>query len=169
MFISELFESKSAPLYHGTLLYPASKIVRQNEMKPYQQMYDENDKPTGVMYSSLSRNYSVAERFIKSKYTEIDPWADQPVTGIIFELDQNKLSMKLGRKLRPFDDFAFSKVGPSRRKQMSEYEEIAIDGIPNFNNFVSKVYIYGDEETIRHKYPELLKFPHEILPPIQLN
>lgn len=169
MFVSDLFESKSAPLYHGTLLYPASKIVKSNELKPYQQMYDKNDQPTGIMYASLTRDYNVAERFIKSKYTEIDPWADQPVTGIVFQIDQNKLSMSLGKKLRPFDDFAFSKVGPSRRKQMSEYEEIAIGGIPNFNSFVSKVYIYGDEQTIKENYPELLKFNHEILSPIVLK
>lgn len=167
MFISELFESKSAPLYHGTLLLPASKIVSQNELKPYQQMFDQNDKPTGIMYASLTRDYKVAERFIKSKYTEIDPWADQPVTGAIFELDQNKLAMKLGKKLRPFDDFAFSKVGPSRRKQMSEYEEIAIGGIPNFRNFITMVYLFGDEEYIK-KYPELLKLPHKIMSPINL-
>ena len=75
-----ILESRSAPLYHGTTAKSAESIVRVNRFNTSDDW--EDAAGSGV---ALSRNIGVARKFAVRFLSNIDD-------GVVFELDQQKLS-----------------------------------------------------------------------------
>lgn len=153
-----LLESKSAPLYHGTTIARAEQILSSNTLHPTNYMRSRANQEAQI--ASLTRDPAIAKRFIK-QHTK----TPTHIEGVIFILDQLKLSNDLGRKLQPYDDFSLAMDAPARAMNRSEYEEAVIGGIPNFKKYIIKVVIFADKTEAPY-YPNLFSLPHELHAPM---
>jgi hypothetical protein len=108
-------ESKSADLYHGTNLDNAVDILQSNTLY----RGDSTHSDEGAV--SLTRSFGEAWNFAQ--------WADP--LGVVFVLDQLRLSAALGKKLKPFDYGGGS----------DEQEESSTVDIPNVSNYIKQIVV----------------------------
>ena len=114
-----LTEGRDAPLYHGTDVDSAIRILNANKLVG---SYNDHNAPT----ISLTRSIRYAQHFAKDKFSDT-------VETIVFELDQRKLSQTY--KIVPYN--YFSDDVPN------EYEEVVFTkGIDNFNKYLLKVHVF---------------------------
>lgn len=124
-----LSEARMAPLYHGTTVKNAIRIIERNELWPF--FADNTDA------ISLTRSLDFALKW------PIENSSATPDEIIVFELDQQKLSQNY--KIKPYNYFRYTsrisgggKVG--HPKGWNEYEERVEDRvIKNVDKYITKV------------------------------
>lgn len=145
-----IIESKSADLYHGTSIESAEEILDSNIMITG----DGSQGDEGQV--SFSRYFSIAWQFANSH---------EPA-GVIFVIDQLKLSQTLGKKLYPFD--YLGGIG----RGTPEAEEASRVNIPNFKRYIKQIIIllptYGVEpgempEIDVDEYPNVFSWPNAVV------
>jgi hypothetical protein len=117
-----LAESKSADLYHGTTLDNAVDILDSDTLF----RGDSSHSDEGAV--SFTRNFGEAWNFAS--------WTDP--LGVIFVLDQARLSQALGRKLKPFDYGGGS----------DEQEEASEIDIPNVSKYIKQIIVLWRNEDV---------------------
>lgn len=142
MRINEIItESKSANLYHGTNLDNALSILTSNTMN----VGDSSRGDEGNV--SLTRSFGEAWNFAQ--------WADP--LGVVFVLDQLKLSNALGRKLQPFNYDGGH----------DEQEEISLSDIKNISSYITQIVILWrddvEDEYDMNEYLRILQDPRTVV------
>lgn len=106
MRITDLHESKSAPLYHGTNLLFVAAIVASNELSAGM-MWGRKGEPNGPR---LTRNYGVAMTFAND---------NEFTMGGVLVLDQGRISNN--HRIQPYRD-----VDAQGEAWPNEYEEVPL-------------------------------------------
>lgn len=137
MLLKDIFliEGRDAPLYHGTSLGNALKIIKGNEIWGGTQ-HDLNRDDEPVFGVSLTRSKHLAQGFAGNN-------------GVVFELDQAKLVQN--HKLVPIDYWAFHNpkkkslrgLGPHVGGDRYEYEEFCVGSIEPLNRFLKAIHMTG--------------------------
>jgi hypothetical protein len=138
MRLQELFESRSADLYHGTTVEKLNRLLQDNVLMANVPIHNTNIPQQYKQYKktvSLSRNPTVATNFARST-----SFGDNGVDGIpvVLVLDQDKLHRALGKRMRPYNDMQSldatygdeDKVSPRSRGTVEDEEAI----FGNINN-----------------------------------
>lgn len=134
-FKNFLIESRSAPLYHATSTKKAISIVDMDELRRASHPEDNIGKRT----VSLTRNFTFARN-----------WLHGFGTGVIFELDQRKLSQRY--KMVPYNYFADRHArltpragqGYTRKRDYefeNQFEEAVLHDIKPVTKYISKVFV----------------------------
>lgn len=130
-FKTYLTEARMAPLYHGTTVQNANKIIKDNELT----------KSVGDLLSDdASISFTRKESFARTwAYNQAGlDWND----AIVFEIDQQKISHNY--RLKPFnfyDQRARSIKGD--KNLTNEYEErIESRSVKNFDKYITKIIVY---------------------------
>ena len=141
-FSQFLIESKSAPLYHATDFSKAVAIISGNNLKA---------KKQGDYISNRTRGQTVifVTRDIRHSYY----WVEDS-GGVIFQLDQLKLSQKY--QIKPVKNWIGSNPKPIYMRGTSnrgdnEFEEVIItDQIHNLRDYIKKVIVVFDTDDTYH-------------------
>lgn len=129
MRIIELLEAKSAPLYHGTDLYNATKIVQSNILGRH---------PKEVV--SLSRSLEFSKFFAQEKMNAGGPKKNI----VVFELDQLRLAQNY--KIEPYHDEFSIEPGEDpalfRTNKWSNQMEEAVHGaIKPLSRYLTRIIV----------------------------
>lgn len=146
-FSNYLTESKSAPLFHGTDLFNAISILKDNTMFAYSP--DAGDAEDGHIRSrviSMSRLFRYSAEWNKA--------------AIVFELDQQKLSHRYN--IRPYNYFYHAPIDNDHRhrtrgpREDTESEEYIDRNITDLNKYIIKIHWMkdpGPQEQKQYKEP----------------
>lgn len=130
-----LIESRSAPLYHGTIAPRAVQIIRSNVLLPYADTYGAKDK---------SISFTRMEKYAK-EHPEFNSGASLDEI-VVFEVDQAKLINNY--KLKPHNYFNaktryLNKPTMGDLEGWNEYEERIMNrSIQNFDKYIKKIIVY---------------------------
>ena len=143
-----------SPLYHATSAIHAKSIINDNLLRG--SSYNELIGDTAL---SLTRNF---------KFAEMWQYEITSNPGVIFELDQQKLSHNY--KLVPFNYFArYNRTARLKSNKTgfvfdNQYEESIQGGIKNLDRYITKVMVskenLGTMLQIPGKYSVILDHPH---------
>lgn len=133
MKLEDLFESRSAPLYHGTSMFLASEIINHDMIAAKTSHFNhpalrakaaKSTKGTEFVDGvSLTRSAMIAHRF----------------GPIVFVLDQNKLRTKY--RIEPVD-YWHREDGENRRQyNFAEYEEFVVGPISPLHPYLKAILI----------------------------
>ena len=154
MLLAELFESRSANLYHGTNLASLVKMLETNIMK------------RGIYRSrfiSFSRDSGMSINFAVGKADEQTGLKSVPVMLV---MDQELLYRKFGKKLRPYNDLDTEEHGNTARSGSgSESEEALYSDIHGVNSFIKQIVIQMPVN--KYRLGQLAPLMHIIEPILQ--
>ena len=128
---TEITEARTAPLYHATSVENAARIINGNELHG-NSFHKLNDQE----YKGISLTRSLA--FARS-------WTPGSFGGVVFELDQNKLSHNY--KFLPIDYFSSDQAENTdkherRRGESAEAEEFLLTtNLKNFDKYIISVLV----------------------------
>jgi hypothetical protein len=176
MRLQELFESRSADLYHGTTVEKLNRLLQDNVLMANVPIHNTNIPQQYKQYKktvSLSRNPTVATNFARST-----SFGDNGVDGIpvVLVLDQDKLHRALGKRMRPYNDMQSldatygdeDKVSPRSRGTVED-EEAIFGNINNINSFIKKIIVHmpknAHKETVAEfsRYKDILNDPRTVV------
>ncbi|PCJ96785.1 MAG: hypothetical protein COA52_00840 [Hyphomicrobiales bacterium] len=158
-FKQYLEEGRDAPLFHGTSIRNAAKILKMNTMTAqtrHKQFPPAMDTPKNVI--SLTRSFKFAKRWYNHVHYR----------GVIFELDQRKLAQR--HKIMVYNHFGlgdYGGKGVAREKNdvrangfpINQYEENIIGDIKNLDKFLIKIHVTTEFLSYKYFDEELLKHP----------
>lgn len=142
MLLIELFESRSADLYHGTNMTKLTRILHDNVLTAQTPIHSDviPREVKGLKRTvSLTRDSGMATNFARSK-----SGGEQGIDGIpvILVLDQDKLSRSLGKRMQPYNDLASVDHATERSRGGSELEEVVFGSIENITSYIKKIVVH---------------------------
>lgn len=142
-FSQFLTEARSAPLYHGTKLYNAERILAMNTLKGTLQDRGATEGKTGIFMTR-------SQKHARTIYGEKE--------AVIFVIDQQKLVQRY--KVKPIKNWAeYNNDRNHKPLYMSgfggnEFEEfVETKEIRDFDNYITKIIVHGPLDP--KKYPIL--------------
>ncbi|PCJ96825.1 MAG: hypothetical protein COA52_01040 [Hyphomicrobiales bacterium] len=149
-FKQYLEEGRDSPLFHGTPIYAAEKIIKENKLDANFTGYNKNF----ISFSRIkSHSFYVAREIHDTRLI------------VIFELDQRKLAQR--HKIVPFN-FSnkrpgigdrtpmFTKIGRMSSTGTNEFEETIKAPINDLKKYIKRIYIrrhifdeYSDDKTYK--------------------
>ena len=137
----DLIESKSSPLFHGTSLVNAEQILDSDTFYTSFESSSEGQV-------SLTRTFGVAAQF--AMYSD--------VAGVIFFLDQERLSRQLGKNVKPFN------ANPDDDWEW-EHEEAASKDIKNASSIITKIVVMQHEKFDPSEFPLIMQDRRTVVVP----
>ena len=159
-FKQYLEEGRDAPLYHGTTVESVGYILKQNILKPGEQLWINDDKYKYV--SSFTRS----ERYAYEFATE--HWQESLDGIVVFKVDQRKIAQR--HKIGPAS-WLFADMGEDRGTRpdgwINQSEERVVGTIRKFSQYILSMNVKDYKRTLKYveknkwlKEPELfLKHP----------
>ena len=157
MRVYELFESRSADLFHGTNMPALIKMLHDNTLVARAPIHNElipREFKGHRRTVSLTRDSSMATNFARSKAGGEEGINSIPV---IIILDQDKLYRALGRRMRPYNDLESLDGVASRGQVGSESEEVVFGNITNINSYIKKIVVHMPTNYLKERYKDLDK------------
>lgn len=124
---SEIIESKSADLYHGTSLDNLNSILSDNEFRSGHG--NENQ-------ISFSRSFNAAMQFALQF-----AMSDEPAALIV--IDQVRLSQQVGKRQKPVDAYNWVPEGTSDTGEQEE--AVFAEYIKNADKLIKRIYVFASE------------------------
>jgi hypothetical protein len=157
MRMQELFESRSADLYHGTNVAKLNRILQDN-MLTAQSLIRSEDIPTEYKGQSravsFSRDAGIATNFARSKAGGEQGLDKFPVVLVV---DQEKLHRAVGKRMQPYNDLGHTIAGTERAAGGSESEEMVFGNINNVNAIIKKIIVHVPAGAHKSYLDELAK------------
>ena len=157
MRVYELFESRSADLFHGTNMPALIKMLHDNTLVARAPIHNElipREFKGHRRTVSLTRDSGMATNFARSKAGGEEGINSIPV---IIILDQDKLYRALGRRMRPYNDLESLDGVASRGQVGSESEEVVFGNITNINSYIKKIVVHMPTNYLKERYKDLDK------------
>ena len=157
MKITDLLESRTADLYHGTDLARLNRIMQDNVLHANTPIHrsDIPQQYKGMTKTvSLARSSTVATSFARAASADDDSYP------VVLVLDQNKLYSKLGKRMRPYDDLPsmFGDKHTPRAKGTSETEEAVFGTIADINSYIKRIVVHFPERYTKDDLAYVTKF-----------
>jgi hypothetical protein len=139
MNLQDLFENRSFPLYHGTSIFKASEIIKQNAIlsattHTRHPVFGKENAVNGV---SLTRSSIVAHRF----------------GPVVFVLDQSKLRQKY--RIEPMDYWHYEAGDNRRQYNYEEQEEFLVGTIAPLSRYLTAI-LYDSKSGRLANIPDMI-------------
>lgn len=157
MRLQELLESRSADLYHGTNMSKLIRILHDNVLVANAPIHSDlipREFKGNKRTVSLTRSSEMATNFARSKSGGEEGIDAVPV---VLVLDQGKLSRKLGRRIKPYNDLASLAHSTERSAGGGEYEEVVFGNISDISYYIKKIVVHMNAGVRKENIKEINK------------
>ena len=146
MLISQILrEERASPLFHGTSLQAAEKILASDTIHATQRTASAVASKSGQSQFpaivSLSRAIAVSAAFSSRKMSQADQ--KRGVNAVVFAIDEARLYRDLGKRIRPYSDDP-----TTSRSKFTEAEEMVVGDITNIDKYITDIYVFANDDIV---------------------
>jgi hypothetical protein len=146
-----LTEYARAPLYHGTTIKNAEKILQDGMLD----WYARGDNTEGQI--SLTREFGTSLNFAEGAIP----------AGVVFVLDQTALKQALGRKLQPYDWQQGTGGGSEEQEEAVWDRHVPMNPKTIIEIIIVLSYDSPDDKTLAEQFPLVFDYPNKFYRPDQ--